>query len=88
MISFMISVVPPKIDWTRLSRQSPAVASEGSSLVLRRSKPGSICPKCGADLLPGTGRVEQYEWRMRRPRGDGNAAAAAEPAVEQGSGPG
>jgi len=22
MISFMISVVPPKIDWTRLSRQS------------------------------------------------------------------
>jgi len=23
MISFMISVVPPKIDWTRLSRQSP-----------------------------------------------------------------
>jgi hypothetical protein len=23
MISFMISVVPPKIDWTRLSRHSP-----------------------------------------------------------------
>ena len=22
MISFMISVVPPKLDWTRLSRQS------------------------------------------------------------------
>jgi hypothetical protein len=33
MISFWISVVPPKLDWTRLSRQSSTFAAESSGLV-------------------------------------------------------
>ena len=41
MISFMISVVPPKTDWTRLSRQGPTcTGSIGPGL--RRSRPGCI----------------------------------------------
>ena len=40
MISFMISVVPPKIDWTRLSRQSSQSVPENSGVVLPPVKAG------------------------------------------------
>ena len=33
MISFWISVVPPKLDWTRLSRQGSTFAAESNGLV-------------------------------------------------------
>jgi hypothetical protein len=42
MISFMISVVPPKIARTPLSRQSHNHAGEQRTSVLRRSRPESI----------------------------------------------
>jgi hypothetical protein len=41
MISFWISVVPPKIDWTRLSRQSSLFAAESNRLAFPPVKAGS-----------------------------------------------
>ena len=43
MISFMISVPLPTIDWTRLSRQSSQSGRERSQ-TLRLSKPGGLHP--------------------------------------------
>jgi hypothetical protein len=40
MISFMISVVPPKLDWMQLSRQSPALVPERLGPVLPPAKAG------------------------------------------------
>ena len=42
MISFWISVVPPKIDGTRLSRQSSQSWRRAADSCSRRSRPGSI----------------------------------------------
>jgi len=42
MISFVISVVPPKTDWTGLSRQSSQSCRRTADSSSRRSRPGSI----------------------------------------------
>jgi hypothetical protein len=42
MISFMISVVPPKIDCTRLSRQSSQSWRRAADWCSRRSRPGPV----------------------------------------------
>jgi hypothetical protein len=41
MISVWISVVPPKLDWTRLSRQNSTFVAESSGQVLPPVKGGS-----------------------------------------------
>jgi hypothetical protein len=46
MISFMISVAPPYLDWTRLSRQS-TIVSESSGLVLLAGQ--GPAPSCSGD---------------------------------------
>jgi hypothetical protein len=43
MIVFMISDVPPKIDWTRLSRRNPQSCRRAAVWCSNRSRPGSVC---------------------------------------------
>ena len=50
MISFMISVVPPKIDWTRPSLQSPQSHRRSADYCSRRSRPGSQLLSAAAAL--------------------------------------
>ncbi len=92
MISFMISVVPPKIDCTRLSRQSSQSWRRAADSCSRLSRPGSIwsaraaaSARCdlGGDHAPGD-RLAAWQlpgpWRGRYD--DAEPAAADIPAVE------
>ena len=92
MISFMISVVPPKIDWTRLSRQSSQSCRRAADWCSRRSRPGSIWSaraaafaRCdlGGDHAPGD---RLAAWQLPEPRrgpdDDAEPAAADIPAID------
>jgi len=91
MISFMISVVPPKIDWTRLSRQSSQSVPEKSGLCCR-SRPGSLWSarvmafaRCdlGGDHAPGDRlAASQLPEPWRGPDDHAEPAAADIPAVD------
>ncbi len=91
MISFMISVVPPKIDWTWLSRQSSQSRRRAADQCSRRPRPGSICSaraaafaRCdlGGDHAP---RDRLAAWQLPEPRcgtdDDAEPPAADIPAV-------
>ncbi len=92
MISFMISVVPPKIDWTWLSRQSSQSRRRAADQCSRRPRPGSICSaraaafaRCdlGGDHAPGD---RLAAWQLPEPRrgadDDAEPAAADIPAID------
>jgi hypothetical protein len=87
MISVWISVVPPKLDWTRLSRQSSTFAAESSGLVLRPVKGGSTrsaraaaLARCdlGGDHPPGDRLAAPQLPEPRRGPGDHAEPAAAD----------
>jgi hypothetical protein len=91
MISFMISVVPPKIDWTRLSRQSSQSCRRTARLCSRLSRPDSpwsarvaAFARCdlGGDHAPGDRlAAAQLPEPRRGPDDDAEPAAADIPAV-------
>jgi hypothetical protein len=98
MISFMISVVPPKIDWTRLSRQSSQSWRRAVDSCSRRSRPGSIWSAraavfargdLGGDHTPGDRlAASQVPVPRRGPDDDAEPAAADIPALDADLGPG
>jgi len=54
MISFMISVVPPKIDWTRLGRRAHNLAGEhrtDSLAIQGQSQSGQREPRCSRGVI-------------------------------------
>jgi hypothetical protein len=87
MISFMISVVPPKIDWTRLSRQSSQSCRRTAGLCSRRSSPGFLWSarvtafaRCdlGGDHAPGDRLAASQLPEPRRGADDDAEPAAAD----------
>ena len=92
MISFMISVVPPKTDGTRLSRQSSQSCRRTAGLCSRRSRPGSLWStrvmafaRCdlGGDHAPGDRlAASQLPEPRRGPDDHAEPAAADIPAVD------
>jgi hypothetical protein len=91
MISFMISVVPPKIDWTRLSRQSSQSCRRTAGLCSRRSSSRFLwsarvtafarCELCG-DHAPGDRlAASQLPEPRRGPDDHAEPAAADIPAI-------
>ena len=92
MISFMISVVPPKIDWTRPSRQRAQSRRRAADSRSRRPRPSSIWSaraatfaRChlGGDHPPGNRlAAPQLPEPRRGPDDDAEPAAADIPAVD------
>ena len=90
MISFMISVVPPKIDWMRLSRQSSQSCRRAADSCSRRSGPlwsarAAAFARCdlGGDHAPWD---RLAAWQLPGPRGgpdhDTEPAVADIPAAD------
>jgi hypothetical protein len=90
MISFMISVVPPKIDWTRLSQSSPSrrrAANQRSAgwagLHLVRAGRGVCVGELGCHHPPGDClAASQPPEPGRGPDDDAEPAAADIPALD------
>jgi hypothetical protein len=69
MISFMISVVPPKIDWTRLSRQSSQSfrrAADSCSRRSRRAPSGQRGPRCSRGAIWAAITRQGILWPRRK----------------------
>ena len=87
----MISVVPPKIDWTRLSRQSSQSCRRTAGLCSRRSKRGSLWSAratafarrdLGGDHAPGDRlAAPQLPEPRRGPNDDAKPATVDIPAI-------
>ena len=92
MISFMISVVPPKINWTRLSRQSAQSCRRNATNASACQDPGSIRSaraaafarrELGGDHPPWDRLAASQRPEPRRsPYHDAEPAAADIPAID------
>ena len=63
MISFMILVVPPEMDWTRLSPPEPTIVPESSELVLSPVKAGPVWSERA--IVLGKGRISSSDHLKR-----------------------